>query len=106
MPPRRKPKARFGAQQVVYCLQPPHLADALCSRHYDEAVQRAQNERVEIIENVGRCCLNLPKEGCSLVHHFMKKQEVLKMEQHQSITTTYFKVKVVSSILGNIFTKT
>jgi len=52
-------------------------------------------------------CLNLPKEGCSLVHHFIKKQEVLKMEkQHQSITTTYFKVKVVSNILGSIFMKT
>jgi predicted transcriptional regulator len=51
-------------------------------------------------------CLNLPKEDCSLVHHFMRKEEVLKMEQHhQSITITHSKVNVLRSILDEIFMK-
>jgi hypothetical protein len=89
----------------VYCLQPPELAGALCSCHFDEVAQRAQIECVEITESVAGC-LNLPKEGCSLVHHFMKKEDVLKTEQHQSITITHSKVKVLRNILDGIFMKT
>jgi hypothetical protein len=52
-------------------------------------------------------CMNLPKEGCPLVHHFLKKEELLKMEdQRQSITITHSKVKVLRSILDAIFKKT
>jgi hypothetical protein len=51
-------------------------------------------------------CLNLPKESCSLAHHFMKKEEVVKMEQqHQSITITHSKVKVLRGIHDSIFMK-
>jgi len=78
----------------------------LCFRRYDEVAQRAQHECVEIIDSVAGC-LNLPKEGCSLVHHFMKNEEVLKMEKHhQSITITHFKFKVLRGILDGIFMNT
>ena len=52
-------------------------------------------------------CLNLPKEGCSLVHHFMKKEAVLKMEKlRQYITITHSKFKFLRGIRDGIFMKT
>jgi hypothetical protein len=66
----------------------------LCSRHYDEDAQREEIECVEIIASVAGCLSESPERSCSLVHHFMKTEDVLKMEQHhQPIIITHSKEK-------------
>lgn len=79
----------------MYCLQPPQLAEALCSRHYDEVDQREQHKCVEIIESVAGCLSESPERMLFTSPSFHKKERSIEMEQqHQSITIAHSKFKV------------